>query len=590
MRQCTLLLALVGFLAVVALRLGFVPSGVLPATNAAGAMDDDDRDPERRGRGERADDNDDDDDDDHDRGKDPATARCGCQRPQGATAEYSTARIYIEHNGADENTGVHGIVGATGTRETCIFDSNGELIFAIKPQGNLQTLGVTDTFFESREPPNTEPGFTLDDILTLFPEGTCTMAGVSSVDGQSLTGTALFTHTIPEVPVITWPTEDAVVPSKNLVVTWKPVTGSIRGGDVNITGYQVIVTKDVEADPNSFARPVLDVHVLPSQTSLSIPNEFLEPGTPYELEVLAIEFSGNQTIGIHFFETQSPGEKIIIDDALILLEQNATAVDTGLHFVVDTPPWNELRIIAPDGGDLISVNTRGRLADFGLTIFSFESRAPPNAEVPIAEVAARFPEGEYRVEATSIDGEEMEGIATLTHALPHELEITSPQDGEVVGPDDAVISWNAPTGSLTDTAIELFGYELTLSEEWGDDPPEGFVDFEIILAVSPDMTSVNVPFLEPGTPYRFELIAMDVDGSQTAASSGFETMLPVANIVRAVSFTRGDVDASGLLDLSDAARIFGYLFLGQAPLPAPGVTCGTDGHAERGCEAFTACP
>jgi hypothetical protein len=44
--------------------------------------------------------------------------------------------------------------------------------------------------------------------------------------------------------------------------------------------------------------------VLPSVTSLSVPHEFLEPRTGYELEVLALEISGNQTISVLFFQTQ----------------------------------------------------------------------------------------------------------------------------------------------------------------------------------------------------------------------------------------------------------------------------------------------
>ncbi len=227
-----------------------------------------------------------------------------CIAPQGVTGELATAKIYIEHHAADEDTGVHGIVGADGNSETCIFDSNDDLILAIRPQGNLQDLGVADTFFESREPPNSDPSFAIDDILGMFPAGTYTITGVSAVDGQSLAGTAIFTHTIPAAPVINSPSEGEVVSPVDLVVTWEPVTGTIRGEGVEITGYEVIITKDVDEDPNSFARPVLDVHLLPSETSLTVPNEFLESGMPYELEVLAIEFSGNQTIEIVFFETE----------------------------------------------------------------------------------------------------------------------------------------------------------------------------------------------------------------------------------------------------------------------------------------------
>ncbi len=75
------------------------------------------------------------------------------------------------------------------------------------------------------------------------------------------------------------------------------------GGPVDITGYEVIVTKEDFNDPHGFSKPIYDVHVLPTVNSLSVPVEFLEPGTVYELEVLALEVSGNQTISVGFFQT-----------------------------------------------------------------------------------------------------------------------------------------------------------------------------------------------------------------------------------------------------------------------------------------------
>lgn len=53
----------------------------------------------------------------------------------------------------------------------------------------------------------------------------------------------------------------------------------------------------------SRARPVYDVHVPADQMSLAVPNGRLRPGTLYELEVLAIEPSGNQTISVGLLTT-----------------------------------------------------------------------------------------------------------------------------------------------------------------------------------------------------------------------------------------------------------------------------------------------
>ena len=65
----------------------------------------------------------------------------------------------------------------------------------------------------------------------------------------------------------------------------------------------MIVTEEVEDDPNGFSRPTYDVHVPPNMTNLPVPKQFLEADTIYELEVLALEVSGNQTIRVGFFKT-----------------------------------------------------------------------------------------------------------------------------------------------------------------------------------------------------------------------------------------------------------------------------------------------
>jgi hypothetical protein len=65
----------------------------------------------------------------------------------------------------------------------------------------------------------------------------------------------------------------------------------------------VIITKEVDDDPNGFSRPTYDVHVSPTVRRLPVPAVFLEPDTVYELEVLALEASGNQTISVSFFQT-----------------------------------------------------------------------------------------------------------------------------------------------------------------------------------------------------------------------------------------------------------------------------------------------
>jgi hypothetical protein len=90
----------------------------------------------------------------------------------------------------------------------------------------------------------------------------------------------------------------------DLVVEWEDVTETVAGDPVVITAYEVIVTLESYEDPNGFSQPIFDVHVPPDRNSLTVSAEFLEPGTVYQIEVLALEESGNQTISEGFFKTE----------------------------------------------------------------------------------------------------------------------------------------------------------------------------------------------------------------------------------------------------------------------------------------------
>jgi hypothetical protein len=222
--------------------------------------------------------------------------------------EFTTAMLFIEHNATDADTGVQGNFGGEAWTQLCIWDPNGQLILVAQPQASLASQGMADLFFESREPTNDEQA--IEELLGLFPEGEY-LIGASGFDGVPRVATATFTHAIPAEPNITSPelaeeesAGEVVVPRSELVVSWDLVEETISGDPVTITGYEVILTKVEHDDPHGFSQPIYDVHLGPDATSLSVPEEFLEPGTVYELEVLAIELSGNQTIGLGFFTTE----------------------------------------------------------------------------------------------------------------------------------------------------------------------------------------------------------------------------------------------------------------------------------------------
>ena len=216
-------------------------------------------------------------------------------------------QLFIEYNATDDDTGVHGLVGSDGTRDVCLRKPDGTEMLVLDTVERFRDLGVSDFFFESREPPADE--YPIADLEADFPEGEYRISGIG-FDGTPRVGTALFTHDIPAAPVISSPelTEeenaaDVVLPTSGVVVGWEPVTTTLDGAPLAVTGYEVIVTQVEHEDPNGQSRPTYDVTIPPDRTELAVADGFLRPGTVYEVEVLVVEESGNRTISAGFFTT-----------------------------------------------------------------------------------------------------------------------------------------------------------------------------------------------------------------------------------------------------------------------------------------------
>lgn len=211
------------------------------------------------------------------------------------------AKLNIEHNATDQDTGFQGAVDSEGWKNL-VFRGPGGVVLTIDGQGKLGALGLTELFFETVEPANAD--VSIPDMLSNLPEGNYTIEGASIDSGQTL-GTAWLTHTIPAGPLLLSPAEGAAVPAgEDLAVSWGPVTSTLDGGPVNIIAYQLIIEKDIPPHPHMIGKFGLSMYLPPSVTTLAIPREFLEPGTAYKWEVLAIEESGNQTLSSGAFKTQ----------------------------------------------------------------------------------------------------------------------------------------------------------------------------------------------------------------------------------------------------------------------------------------------
>ena len=214
------------------------------------------------------------------------------------------AKLNIEHNATDNDTGFQGFVDSEGWKSLNVTGPDGTVL-TFRGRGNLGELGLTELFFETVEPANVD--VPIAEMLDNLPAGDYDIAGPSMENGESsgrTEGTAWLTHNIPAGPELLSPAAGATVRTTGLVASWGAVSTTITGDTVNIIAYQLIIEKDEPPHRHTIGKIGLSIYVPASVTSITIPDGFLEPGTSYKWEVLAIEESGNQTLSSSEFQTQ----------------------------------------------------------------------------------------------------------------------------------------------------------------------------------------------------------------------------------------------------------------------------------------------
>jgi hypothetical protein len=214
------------------------------------------------------------------------------------------AKLNIEHNATDRDTGFQGFVDSEGWRRLDVRGPRGKVL-TFTGRGALGKLGLTELFFETVEPENKDTS--IKNMLAKLPEGNYKIAGPGQENGERLgrtAGKAWLTHDIPAGPRLVSPAEGATVPTQGVVADWEPVSTTIKGKPVTIIAYQLIIEKDVDPHRHMIGKFGLSMYLPSSVTSIEVPDGFLEPGTAYNWEVLAIERSGNQTLSSGSFRTQ----------------------------------------------------------------------------------------------------------------------------------------------------------------------------------------------------------------------------------------------------------------------------------------------
>lgn len=195
--------------------------------------------------------------------------------------QFAFVKLFLEYNSTDEDAGVQAFFDGEAWKEVTISDPSGEEIAEFSTAGGLQQLGLTELRFESAEP-------SPEEVLSKFPEGRYGFRG-TTVGGRAIRGTGVLSHDLPE-PASLEPAEGAETDPDDTVVSWShPDPGSIAS-------YEVIVEREDETR-------VMSVELGPEATSLAVPDEFMDPGTEYKAEILAIGRNGNKTITETTFST-----------------------------------------------------------------------------------------------------------------------------------------------------------------------------------------------------------------------------------------------------------------------------------------------
>lgn len=185
------------------------------------------------------------------------------------------------------------------------------------------------------------------------------------------------------------------------------------------------------------------------------------------------------------------------DDSEIFLEWNSTDGDLGVQVFLDGEDWKQLKIVNSAGNQILDIGAHKALAELGLTELRFES-AEPSPE----EVLELFGPGPYEFIGRSTDNVKLEGDGELF------LELLDPPVITVV-PASGVVNWNAVPGADH--------YEIIVENE------EAGLEFFVQLPGG--ATSVTIPseFLEPGTLYKAEVLAVAENGNKTITEMVFST-------------------------------------------------------------------
>ena len=197
----------------------------------------------------------------------------------------------------------------TGVVSWKVEDPAGNTVFDGALAGNAAEQAASELTFASRPnhpyAPDEYPGETLESFLDRYPAGEYTFTGTTG-DGTIVRSTAHLTHDIPAHPDV-----EVRVKRDDVRLVWRPIHdcfGDAACEEVEVVEYSVKISEADEtreyftdgAFTNGDAR-YTETHYLPDQICgkrtcrVEVDDEFFVPGNAYEVQVFALEASGNST-------------------------------------------------------------------------------------------------------------------------------------------------------------------------------------------------------------------------------------------------------------------------------------------------------
>jgi hypothetical protein len=189
---------------------------------------------------------------------------------------------------------------------------------------------------------------------------------------------------------------------------------------------------------------------------------------------------------------------------LLVVEYNATDGDAAVQAFFDGPAWTRIRIVGPTGRTIVE-----RTNPLGVSGLDLTESVPEDQEPTLVQLLQMFPPGDYSFKGTTVGGAMLEATGTLSYDLPDPAVIVA------IDPSVPTIAWTWVPG-LRSRIRELAGFQVIL-----ENAREVTVSFDL----DPLTTSLAVPaeFLEPGTAYRVDVLAIAANGNRTVTETAFVT-------------------------------------------------------------------